>query len=96
MRPTTRVRLKREKYGRDEELNRLDEWFEGRSAFAIVSGIAGIGKSTLVAEWFAGKQDKQPNLSICWYPCQPWIEKLVLQSASCIDLESTKNMTLTI
>ena len=58
--------------GRDEELNRLDKWFEGRSAFAVVSGIAGIGKSTLVAEWLAGKQDKQPNLSICWYPCQPW------------------------
>ena len=32
--------------GRDEELNRLDKWFEGRSAFAVVSGIAGIGKST--------------------------------------------------
>ncbi|MGB1488459.1 MAG: hypothetical protein ACPG83_07675, partial [Candidatus Poseidoniaceae archaeon] len=54
--------------GRDEELDRLDQWFEGRSAFAVVSGIAGIGKSTLVAEWLAGKQDKQPNLSICWYP----------------------------
>ena len=58
--------------GRDAELGRLDDWFEGRSACAVVSGIAGIGKSTLVAEWLAGKQDEQPNLSICWYPCQPW------------------------
>ncbi|MEC7168044.1 MAG: AAA family ATPase [Candidatus Thermoplasmatota archaeon] len=58
--------------GREKELKRLDDWFEGRSPFAVVSGIAGIGKSTLVAEWLTGKQDNQPNLSICWYPCQPW------------------------
>ena len=58
--------------GREAELQRLSDWFDGRSACAVVTGIAGIGKSTLVAEWLSGKEEAQSNLSVCWYPCQPW------------------------
>ena len=58
--------------GRDAELQRLSDWFDGRSACAVVTGIAGIGKSTLVAEWLSGREEAQSNLSVCWYPCQPW------------------------
>ena len=52
----------------------LLNWMNGLKVVQLVQLFlgAGIGKSTLVAEWLNGKQDEQPNLSICWYPCQPW------------------------
>jgi len=38
----------------------------------LVHGIAGIGKSTLVANWLDAIQANDQQLSVCWYPCQPW------------------------
>ena len=65
--PTTRkVR------GREHERATLDTWYEARRPAMLVHGIAGIGKSTLVANWLDAVQDKDQQLSVCWYPCQPW------------------------
>ena len=65
--PKTRV-----VHGRDEESTSLDEWFRERKPCMVVHGIAGIGKSTLVAHWLNQQISSTPNLSVCWYPCQPW------------------------
>ena len=59
-------------HGRKQEMKDLDSWFSGRKPCSVVHGIAGIGKSTLVAHWLKQNLDVIPNLSICWYPCQPW------------------------
>ena len=59
-------------HGRKQEMKDLDSWFAGRKPCSVVHGIAGIGKSTLVAHWLKQNLDVMPNLSICWYPCQPW------------------------
>jgi len=58
--------------GRDEERASLDAWYDERRPCLVVHGIAGIGKSTLVADWLAGLMDHDEHLSVCWYPCQPW------------------------
>ena len=59
-------------HGRKQEVKDLDSWFSGRRPCAVIHGIAGIGKSTLVAHWLEENLDVMPNLSVCWYPCQPW------------------------
>ena len=59
-------------HGRKEQIGELDSWFSSRKPCAVVHGIAGIGKSTLVAHWVKQNVEKNPHLSICWYPCQPW------------------------
>jgi DNA-binding MarR family transcriptional regulator len=65
--PTTRkVR------GRKFERSELNGWFEERRPAMLVHGIAGIGKSTLVANWLEAIQANDEHLSVCWYPCQPW------------------------
>ena len=69
--PTTRT-----VHGRDEQFTALDEWFSQRKPCMVVHGIAGIGKSTLVAHWLNEKMTETPNLSVCWYPCQPWDSSL--------------------
>ena len=47
----------------------------------VIHGIAGIGKSTLVAHWLNGQLEQNPNLSVCWYPCQPWDTPLGLATS---------------
>ena len=59
-------------HGRRETLSSIGKWFEKGSPCLVVHGIAGIGKSTIVANWLENEIISQPNLSICWYPCQPW------------------------
>ena len=59
-------------HGRNEQLETLDDWFKERKPCMVVHGIAGIGKSTLVAHWLQEQMSVTPNLSVCWYPCQPW------------------------
>ena len=74
--PTTRP-----VHGRADELRALHEWFDERNPCAVVHGIAGIGKSTLVAHWLAQRVEDEPHLSICWYPCQPWDRSLGLATS---------------
>ena len=68
-------------HGRTDELQDLHEWFDERKPCAVVHGIAGIGKSTLVAHWLAQRVEDEPHLSICWYPCQPWDRSLGLATS---------------
>ena len=70
--PTTRP-----VYGRDDELATLHGWFADRHPCMVVHGIAGIGKSTLVAHWLHQHMENDPHLSVCWYTCQPWDRALV-------------------
>ena len=68
-------------HGRTEELQELHDWFDARKPCAVVHGIAGIGKSTLVAHWLTQRVEDEPHLSICWYPCQPWDRSLGLATS---------------
>ena len=74
--PTTRP-----VYGRDGELASLHQWFEDRHPCMVVHGIAGIGKSTLVAHWLKQHMEDDPYLSVCWYTCQPWDRALGLATS---------------
>ena len=74
--PETRV-----VHGRNEQFTELDQWFKERKPCMVVHGIAGIGKSTLVAHWLNQQMEKTPNLSVCWYPCQPWDTSLGLATS---------------
>ena len=74
--PETRV-----VHGRNEQFTELDQWFKERKPCMVVHGIAGIGKSTLVAHWLNQQMEKAPNLSVCWYPCQPWDTSLGLATS---------------
>ena len=74
--PKTRV-----VHGRNEQINQLNDWFKERRPCMVVHGIAGIGKSTLVAHWLNQQIDQTPNLSVCWYPCQPWDTSLGLATS---------------
>ena len=68
-------------HGRVDELQNLHDWFDDRVPCAVVHGIAGIGKSTLVAHWLSQRVEDDPHLSICWYPCQPWDRSLGLATS---------------
>ena len=59
-------------HGRVDAISGLDDWFESGSPCMVIHGIAGIGKSTLVANWLGSHMHEVPHLSVCWYPCQPW------------------------
>jgi len=59
-------------HGRDSEVATLDEWFESNAAMAVVSGIAGCGKTTLASYWLNHALDSNPEVSVMYYPCQPW------------------------
>ena len=59
-------------HGRSTELARLHQWRKDRNPALVLSGIAGIGKSTLAAQWVTEMMEKEELLSVCWYPCQPW------------------------
>ena len=74
--PETRV-----VHGRNEQFTELDLWYKERKPCMVVHGIAGIGKSTLVAHWLNQQMEKAPNLSVCWYPCQPWDTSLGLATS---------------
>ena len=68
-------------HGREVEIEALQTWFDARKPCAVVHGIAGIGKSTLVAHWLQQLLEEDPHLSICWYPCQPWDRSLGLATS---------------
>ncbi|DAC11410.1 MAG TPA: hypothetical protein D7H86_07575 [Candidatus Poseidoniales archaeon] len=68
----------RDVLGREKEWDTLENWYEDRTPSVVIDGIAGIGKSTLVADWLRNQMDKNVNLSVCWYPCQVWDKDLGL------------------
>jgi len=68
-------------YGRDDEIAQLHAWFDNRKSCIVVHGIAGIGKSTLVAHWLFQHMQNDEHLSVCWYPCQPWDRSLGLATS---------------
>src|SRR6266702_4327604 len=51
-------------FGRSEESRSLDSWAASPSAVLVVTGIAGIGKSTLVASWLLRQR---PRPYIYWF-----------------------------
>jgi len=59
-------------HGRSEEREQLDQWYEGKRPALVVDGIAGCGKTTLVASWLNARLDEESNLRVMYYPCQPW------------------------
>lgn len=59
-------------HGREEEVGTLDEWFSGDASMAVISGIAGCGKTTLTSHWLAHALEARSGLSVMYYPCQPW------------------------
>lgn len=59
-------------HGREVERAALDAWLEVRQPALVVTGIAGIGKSTLVADWLHTALEGREDTSLVWYPCQPW------------------------
>ena len=61
----------REIHGRKNESKKLESWYNSSASCIVVTGIAGIGKSTLCAEWLT-----QKNHDCIWYPCQPWDTEL--------------------
>ena len=61
----------RQIHGRKNETGILEKWHNSSSPCMVVTGIAGIGKSTLCAEWLSNN-----NHNCIWYPCQPWDTEL--------------------
>ena len=59
-------------HGRVETRDKMNTWFKKGSPCMVIHGIAGIGKSTIVANWLKSRMAEIPHLSVCWYPCQPW------------------------
>ncbi len=51
-------------FGRTEEFRALDHWAASSSSLLVVTGIAGIGKSTLVASWLVRQR---PRPYIYWF-----------------------------
>jgi len=51
-------------FGRTDEFRALDAWASSASSLLVVSGIAGIGKSTLVASWLVRQR---PRPYIYWF-----------------------------
>jgi len=71
----------REVHGRNIEMEELDAWFDSRNPCMLLNGIAGIGKSTLAAHWLRHRMELDSQLSVCWYPCQPWDSALGLATS---------------
>ncbi len=71
----------RQMHGREDNRIELDDWFSDRRPCLLVHGIAGIGKSTLVANWLQDRMKNEPLLSVCWYPCQSWDNQVGLATS---------------
>ena len=71
----------REVHCRSNELDALNDWIDSQESCILIHGIAGIGKSTLAAHWMRQRMEADEQLSICWYPCQPWDTALGLATS---------------
>ena len=47
-------------FGREEELQSLDAWYDGGSQVLVITGLPGIGKSALVAGWIRSRRPGVP------------------------------------
>ena len=74
----TQPPLTRDVHGRKNQIEKLENWFLSGEPCMVIQGIAGIGKSTLCSNWLSIQMEKNPHLSVCWYPCQPWDKELGL------------------
>ena len=72
----TRPPETRKVHGRENEVSALEQWYLGESPMAVISGIAGCGKTTLTSHWLQRTIDKNPDLDVMYYPCQPWDSSL--------------------
>lgn len=68
-------------HGRVEEMAAMDAWADSRALCLSIHGLAGMGKSTLAASWIRSLTQREPGLSVCWYPCQPWDTALGLATS---------------
>jgi len=59
-------------HGRDLEVLTLNSWYKSNTPMAVISGIAGCGKTTLASHWLRYSLESNPNTSVMYYPCQPW------------------------
>ncbi len=62
-------------FGRTEEFLELDAWATSPSSLLIVTGIAGIGKSTLVASWLVRQR---PRPYIYWFEIHEGTTRAIL------------------
>ncbi len=62
-------------FGRAEEFRTLEAWASSSSSLLIVTGIAGIGKSTLVASWLV---HQRPRPYIFWFEIREGTTRVVL------------------
>src|SRR5256712_3279028 len=62
-------------FGRTEEFRILDAWSSSSSSVLVASGIAGIGKSTLVASWLVRQR---PPPYIYWYEINEGTTRAIL------------------
>ncbi len=63
-------------HGRENEVSVLDDWFSSTAPMAVISGIAGCGKTTLTSHWLERAVESNPELDVMYYPCQPWDSSL--------------------
>ncbi len=63
-------------HGRGSEVAVLDEWFASSAPMAVISGIAGCGKTTLTSHWLELALQSNPEIDVMYYPCQPWDSSL--------------------
>ena len=59
-------------HGRESEVSILNNWYQSNIPMAVISGIAGCGKTTLASHWLESTLASNPNTSVMYYPCQPW------------------------
>src|SRR3989442_14853274 len=62
-------------FGRRKEFKELDAWSASPSSLLIVTGIAGIGKSTLVASWLVRQR---PRPYIYWFEIKEGTARAIL------------------
>ena len=74
-------------HGRLDATEGLTNWFEKGTPCVVIHGIAGIGKSTLVANWLGAHMLEVPHLSVCWYHASHGTKQWVWQFHFYTDLE---------
>jgi tetratricopeptide (TPR) repeat protein len=67
---TKRMPVLRQFFGREEELDRLERWYDSGAAHTmVITGIAGIGKTSLASKFLA---DRKASTNVFWYTVEEW------------------------